>query len=136
MSRSPIVVVEAPHERRRHVRVLTRIEVDFAAEDTFLFAYITDLSVMGIFVHTENPEAPGTRLRLRFRPEGTHRPFELRGRVIWINPPRPEDWHGSRPGMGIQFTDLTDDQREDLCLLVRRLAYLDRDDGADPNSLS
>ena len=55
-------------ERRQWERVLVDLEVDYRSDDTFLFAYITDISAMGIFVRTVTPESPGTRLNLRFCP--------------------------------------------------------------------
>src|SRR5205823_5784993 len=107
-------------------------EVDYRAEDTFLFAYITDISTVGIFVQTLTPEAPGTRLNLRFSPPGRGVPLECEGIVIWINPYRPGDRENINPGMGIKFVDLTYDQREHLTELVKTFAYLDGDpDGLD-----
>src|SRR6185295_7182160 len=53
-------------ERRRAPRVFVDLEVDYASEDNYLFAYITDISATGIFVRTTTPEAPGTHLNLRF----------------------------------------------------------------------
>ena len=92
------------------------IEVDFRAADTFLFAYITDISAMGIFIRTPAPEPPGTRLQLRFTPpppasaslfrEGNPsrtetasevEAIECTGEVIWINP-APESYAGHAAG--------------------------------------
>src|SRR5262245_36201503 len=120
----------APIERRVHERVLVDIEVDYRADDTFLFAYITDISAMGIFVRTNNPEPPGTHLNLRFTPPGGD-PLEFEGEVIWINPLRPGDYENRNPGMGIQFVELTPEQRERILMLVRTFAYLD--DEKSPN---
>jgi hypothetical protein len=53
-------------ERRVAPRVLVDLEVDYASEENYLFAYITDISATGIFVWTTTPEAPGTHLNLRF----------------------------------------------------------------------
>ena len=64
-----VPVVDAA-ERRAAPRVLVDLEVDYASEDNYLFAYITDISETGIFVRTTSPEQPGTRLNLRFRPDG------------------------------------------------------------------
>jgi type IV pilus assembly protein PilZ len=116
-------------DRRVHERVLVDIEVDYKADETFLFAYITDISAMGIFVRTNNPEPEGTRLNLCFRvpPElGGHR-IEVEGEVIWINPFRPNE-PSRQPGMGIQFVDLTPQQRELVMRMVRTFAYLDDED--------
>lgn len=122
-------------ERRQWERVLVDLEVDYRSDDTFLFAYITDISQMGIFVRTVTPEPPGTRLNLRFCPPGLG-VLECEGVVIWINPYRPGDRENLNPGMGVRFVDLTYEQRDHLRQLVRTFAYLsdenDDDDVSDP----
>ncbi len=120
-------------ERRIHERILVQIEVDYRCDDNFLFAYITDISAMGIFIRTTQPEPPGTRLNLRFTPPGGADPFEFEGEVIWINPHRPDAAEGENhnPGMGVQFVALAPDQRDQLIELVRTFAYLD--DEKSPN---
>jgi uncharacterized protein (TIGR02266 family) len=72
-------------ERREHRRVLVSMEVDYRCDKTFLFAYITDLSAMGIFIQTSDPHPPGTLLNLRFQPPGGAQ-VDVEGRVIWVNP--------------------------------------------------
>ncbi len=120
-------------DRRQWERVLVDMEVDYCSDDTFLFAYITDISAMGIFVRTLTPEPPGTRLNLRFCPPGLG-VLECEGVVIWINPYRPGDRENLNPGMGVRFVELTYEQRERLKQLVRTFAYLsDEDEGEDDN---
>jgi type IV pilus assembly protein PilZ len=116
------------HDRREHERVLVSFEVDYRCDDTFLFAYITDLSAMGIFVQTPNPHAPGTQLNLSFKPPGGGVPIDVEGRVIWVNRPRPDSPESRNPGMGVQFLDLTPAQREQIMGLIRTFAYLPDDD--------
>jgi type IV pilus assembly protein PilZ len=129
-SMTPVAVDERRGaDRRVHERVLVDIEVDYKADETFLFAYITDISAMGIFVRTNNPEPEGTRLNLCFRvpPELGGHLIEVEGEVIWINPFRPNE-PTRQPGMGIQFVDLTPQQRDVVMRMVRTFAYLDDDD--------
>ncbi len=123
------VATAAGIERRTAQRVPVALEVDYSCDDTFLFAYITDISILGIFVHTTRPEAPGTRLTLRFTPPGTT-PLLVKGEVIWINPYRPDDSDQRNPGMGIRFVSLTARQRDAIGHLVRTFAYLDDDQEA------
>jgi type IV pilus assembly protein PilZ len=117
-------------ERRQWERVLVDLEVDYGNEENYLFAYIRDISATGIFVRTNSPEPPGTRLNLRFTPPGRHEPFELEGEVIWINRYRPGHSDNLHPGMGIRFIGLTDDDRERLVGFIKTFAYL-ADDAAD-----
>jgi type IV pilus assembly protein PilZ len=123
---------EQHKERRRAPRHSTNIEVDYAAESTFLFAYITDISSMGIFIKTEEPAEVGAELKLKFSPpedvrehmEGADAsPLELVGKVVWRTD--PETTTTGNPGMGIKFTEVEAYQRSRLMDLVRAIAYLD-----------
>ena len=112
-------------DRREHQRFDASIAVDYASGDTFLFAYLTNISEMGIFIRTEKPLSVGTRLRLRFQVDDAD-PLVLDGEVTWINPYRPNG-ENINPGMGVRFIQLTAERREQVVALVRTVAYL-RDD--------
>jgi uncharacterized protein (TIGR02266 family) len=111
-------------ERRAAPRVLVDLEVDYRAEDTFLFAYIADISATGIFIRTTEPEPAGTHLNLRFHPPEADEPVELEGEVIWVNRYRPGVRDALHPGMGVRFLGLDDATKARLYELVRRIAYL------------
>jgi uncharacterized protein (TIGR02266 family) len=126
-------------ERRRERRLRTKIpvklaesfDVDVASEHTFLFAYITDISALGIFVATASPPPVGTSLRLRFEvpeglrdDEGLDEAFELVGEVVWV----ADDERAPSRGMGLRFAELDDDARGRLMRLVRAIAFLDASD--------
>jgi type IV pilus assembly protein PilZ len=123
----PVPEERRGRERREHERVLVNLEVDYKCDDTFLFAYITDLSAMGIFIQTNAPLPPGTNLNLRFQPAGGPQ-IDVEGRVIWVNKPRGGRQEGGNPGMGVQFMDLTPLQREQVLGLVKTFAYLSDED--------
>jgi type IV pilus assembly protein PilZ len=123
--------VNEQKERRGAPRHATRIEVDYAAESTFLFAYITDISAMGIFIKTDDPAEVGSILSLQFTPPEEVRehmegedagPMELHGRVVWNT---SSETKGGNPGMGIKFIEIDAVQRSKLLDLVRAIAYLD-----------
>jgi type IV pilus assembly protein PilZ len=109
-------------DRRVHARYDTSVTVDYANGDTFLFAYLKDISEMGIFIRTEEPLAIGTRLRLRFHIDDSD-PLVLDGEVAWINPMRAAG-ENINPGMGVRFIRLTPELREQMVALVRTVAYL------------
>jgi type IV pilus assembly protein PilZ len=113
-------------ERREHQRFDTSIAVDYASGETFLFAYLQNISEMGIFIRTDHPARVGTRLRLRFQVEDGE-PLTLDGEVTWINPLR-ESGDNLNPGMGVRFIELTPDKREEVVGLVRTVAYLHEDE--------
>jgi uncharacterized protein (TIGR02266 family) len=110
-------------DRRHAPRVLVDLEVDYASEENYLFAYITDISATGIFVRTTTPEAPGTHLNLRFSSDHSGH-IEVEGEVIWVNPYRPGTPDNLHPGMGIRFLSLDNELRDRLLALIRRFAYL------------
>jgi uncharacterized protein (TIGR02266 family) len=111
-------------DRRRAPRVFVDLEVDYASEENYLFAYITDISATGIFVRTTTPEQPGTLLNLRFAGGDARTGIECEGEVIWVNPYRPGAPDNLHPGMGIRFVDIDDEMRDRLLELIRRFAYL------------
>lgn len=113
-------------DRRQFQRILIDLEVDYKCEDTFLFAYITDMSALGIFIRTNNPEPVGTRLNLRFTLPGDTKPLELEGEVTWINPYRPGSFENINPGMGVRFVGLNDELKQRLMALVKKIAYLEK----------
>lgn len=112
-------------ERRVHERFPTRIAVDVHSDrpsgDHFLFAYIENISEMGIFVRTDDPLPPGTEVTLRFTADSNR--IELDGCVMWVNPVR-EDGDNPNPGMGVRFEALSADDRERIVEAVRAVAYL------------
>ena len=112
-------------DRREHQRYETSIAVDYASGDTFLFAYLQNISEMGIFIRTEDPLSVGSRMRLRFHVDDGD-PLVLQGEVAWINPVRIGG-DNPNPGMGVRFIQLTPETREQVVALVRTVAYL-RDD--------
>lgn len=112
-----------PSDRRSAERRDVTWSVDCETEDTFLYANITNISEVGIFVRTERPLEVGTRLTLKFSPPGQNEPFVLLGQVQWINPVRMLS-DNPNPGMGIRFVDLTRDARHRLVSIVRTIAYV------------
>jgi type IV pilus assembly protein PilZ len=110
-------------DRRSADRIDVTWSVDCETEDTFLYANITNISEVGIFVRTNEPLEVGTRLTLKFAPPGTEDTLVLTGQVAWVNPIRMLA-SNPNPGMGIRFIDLTQESRERLVGAVRTIAYV------------
>ena len=113
-------------DRRSADRYPVTWSVDCVAEDTFLYASITNISAMGIFVRTMDPLALGTEISLSFAPPESE-PFTLKGIVQWINPVR-ENGDNPNPGMGIKFMELQASDRERLVQVIRAIAYVNDPD--------
>ena len=122
LGKDTTVAEESMTDRRIHDRYDVEWAVDCVASDTFLYASITNISEMGIFVRTSDPLPIGTTLRLTFSPPGGEG-FELDGTVAWVNRVKPEG-ENINPGMGIRFIDLQPEERERLVEVIRTIAYL------------
>lgn len=120
---TPDVPESGARDRRSSDRIDVMWSVDCETEETFLYAAITNISAMGIFVRTVEPLPVGTRITLRFTPPHAGEAFVLTGVVQWLNPLRPfED--NPNPGMGIRFSSLTLPDRERIVETIRTIAYL------------
>lgn len=109
-------------DRRSSERIDVTWSVDCETDDTFLYAAITNISEMGIFVRTTDPLPLGTRLLLRFSPPGMG-DFTLSGQVQWVNPVRALG-DNPNPGMGVRFLELTSEAREQIVEAIRTIAYV------------
>ena len=108
------------------------LSVDCEAEETFLYAAITNISELGIFIRTTEPLPVGAELTLRFAPQAAGETFVMTGQVQWINEVQTFG-ENINPGMGVMFTNLTPDDRERLVAAIRTIAYLRGDPASSTN---
>ncbi len=97
--------------KRIQTRVPADIKVDYRTVGTFVTDYTTNLSRGGVFVKTSLPLEPGEKVRLRVTIPGQDLPFPLDGVVRWHR--KVGDESGD-PGMGIEFTDFSDELKQSL----------------------
>jgi len=126
-------MAETPN-RRSETRHPVHLEVDCGSGGSFLYAYITDISSMGIFIRTDTPLPVGTSLELGFTPPPTAKGdpppkrLELIGEVMWNTTAQTDP---ANPGMGVRFDHTSPKTRARLLEIVRAIAYLD---GSTKNS--
>lgn len=106
-------------DKRATKRVPVKLKVDWKSESTFLFENATNISEQGIFIKTDQLLKKGTILNLQFAIPDSKQKVQAEGKVVWIN-----KGEGSK-GMGIQFTKLSDVDRETILALVKRIAVLE-----------
>src|SRR5688572_8219456 len=97
-------------EQRRYMR--TPLQVAFRGRDLLgagqLLFEGRDLSPGGAFLHSEVLLEDGEELGLEFRVPGVPRILRARGRVVWVRRfPLP----GEAPGMGVAFSQMSDEDR-------------------------
>ena len=75
-------------EQRESNRVPVNIRVDYACADNYLFEFSSNLSANGIFIKTDSPLEPGTRLTLHFSINEGKDEIKSSGEVMWVNKPK------------------------------------------------
>lgn len=105
------------------------VDVDCHSEDNYLFSYLHDNALTGVFVRTVTPAAQGTAVTVRLLcPSSGGRPprceLELAGEVLWVNSYRPSAPDNLHPGMGIRLLEVDEPTRAHLLTLLGRFAVL------------
>lgn len=104
-------------ERRRATRSPLTVRIDYATVDEIFSEFTRDINEGGLFIETEKPHAPGTEVSMQFHLPGSDEIVETVGRVVRISRGGP----GMPPGMGIEFDELTPDDRSKIDRIVRAL---------------
>jgi uncharacterized protein (TIGR02266 family) len=74
----------------------------------------------GVFIETHRPPKLGTTLELELvLPDDPTSPINARGNVAWIRP--REEHYAFFPGMGVQFTEISEEGRARLLTIVKAL---------------
>jgi len=99
------------NERRKHLRVPTRILIQYRNADQFFTDYIQNISRGGIFVPTHDPLPEDTYLEIAFALPNCDRLIITRGTVV--HSIRQEgNRHIGPSGMGIQFRALSEEDQQ------------------------
>ena len=104
-------------DRRRTGRTGVTVRIDYATVDEMFSEFTRDINEGGLFIETEKPHQPGTEVSMQFRLPGSGEVLHTIGRVVRVS---SGDVH-SPPGMGIEFDELTDDDRLVIDRIVRAL---------------
>lgn len=105
------------NERRRARRSDLTVRIDYATVDEIFSEFTRDINEGGLFIETEKPHQPGTEVSMQFHLPGSEEVVETVGRVVRVSPGSP----GMPPGMGIEFDELTPDDRRKIDRIVRAL---------------
>ncbi|MBN1772714.1 MAG: TIGR02266 family protein [Deltaproteobacteria bacterium] len=119
---------DVPHDPRRTARRLPLdVDIGFQSETNFYVGFSEDISEGGLFVATYDFLPLGSRLAVNFTLPDGH-VVRAESEVRWVrehNPRTPE----MMPGMGVQFLDLTGEDRSAVERFLRRRAPLFHEHG-------
>lgn len=112
---------ETTPERRQALRVAHALEARYSCDCAPIDARILDLSERGLFLDTTHPLETGMTVDLSFTlPETTVHPepqtIEGQGRVVWCEP---------MVGVGVEFVDLAEADRERIRFFVAEVFFRD-----------
>lgn len=104
-------------EQRRTHRTGVTVRIDYATVDELFSEFTRDINEGGLFIETEKPHQQGTEVSMQFRLPGSSDVLQTIGRVVRVSSGGTD----SPPGMGIEFDELTDDDRVVIDRIVRAL---------------
>jgi len=97
-------------EKRKFKRINVTLKSEVHSEEAMTFSSINDLSDGGIFISTPEPLPDGSAVNLSLQ-SADGREINVKGIVKWTRNSESED---IRSGMGIEFTEMTDDTSKAL----------------------
>ena len=104
-------------DRRRFHRTNLLVRIEYSTLDEIFSEFTRDINEGGLFIETEKPSPPGTEVAMRFNLPGNSEPVHTVGLVMWVRSASP----GAPAGMGIEFDDLTPDERQRINSMIRSL---------------
>ena len=117
MERSATREYEAEIERRRSPRAPLVVRIAYSTVDALFSEFTRNINEGGLFIETENPPPPDTRVALQFKLPGSDVPLQARGRVARVQA-ASED---GPAGMGVEFENLDHDAHARIDALIRGL---------------
>jgi uncharacterized protein (TIGR02266 family) len=104
-------------DRRRGGRAGVTVRIDYATVDEMFSEFTRDINAGGLFIETEKPHQAGTEVTMQFHLPGSQEILRTIGRVVRVSGGDV----GTPAGMGIEFDELTSDDRAKIDLIVRAL---------------
>jgi uncharacterized protein (TIGR02266 family) len=108
--------VDSP-DRRRSGRAAITVRIDYSTVDEMFAEFTRDINEGGLFIETEKPHQAGTEVSMQFHLPGSDEILQTVGRVVRVSNGAP----GMTPGMGIEFDELTAEDRRKIDQIVRAL---------------
>jgi len=104
-------------ERRRSMRTELIVRVDYSTVDEMFSEFTRDINEGGLFIETEKPQQQGTEVTMHFNLPGSEETVRTVGRVVHVTPGDA----ANPPGMGIEFEELSPEDRRRIDALIRSL---------------
>lgn len=113
-----------PGEKRKHARFVTASTVELRVDgrDGLRELWASDISLGGLFVYAFDPPEVGRQVEVEIAtPGGT---LVLEARVVRVVDVETAERTNTRPGAGLEFTNLSPDRRDALKAYMDGLSFL------------
>ncbi|MBJ20040.1 MAG: TIGR02266 family protein [bacterium] len=104
-------------DRRCSGRAAVTVRIDYATVDEIFSEFTRDINAGGLFIETEKLHQPGTEVSMQFHLPGSPEVLHTIGRVVRVS----SGGVGGPTGMGVEFDELTADDRVKIDRIVRGL---------------
>jgi len=109
--------IDGKADRRRTLRTELIVRVAYSTVDEMFSEFTRDINEGGLFIETEKPKPTGTEVTLNFNLPGSDESISTIGRVVHVTTGDGD----TPPGMGIEFEELTAEDRARIDALIRSL---------------
>lgn len=106
-------------EDRTDHRVPIQLLVDYRSGGNYLFDFCRDVGSGGVFIETSKPLPMGAEMELTFTIPDSKETLRTVGKVIWSQAPI-QDRKDITAGMGVQFTNFSEQNRKTLDQFISR----------------
>ena len=97
---------------RASSRVHYDIQIGVATDHRLFVGLVSDISAGGLFIATDEPLKRGDKVDVRFSIPGTPHVFHKKATVRWTRPVDADGESRTRAGAGVQFEDLSEEERK------------------------
>jgi len=104
-------------ERRRSERTPIVVRIEYETVDALFSEFTRNINEGGVFIETDTPAPLDALVQLQFQLPGSRQPLKVKARVVRLI--LEED--DAPPGMGLEFEELTGQDRAHIDALVQQL---------------
>jgi len=123
---SDTILAPRDDERRNHQRMPLETSVTWNSETNFYTGFTNDISEGGIFVSTYAVAARGAKMVLEFTLPDNKEKICVQAEVRWLREYNPDS--DANPGMGLEFVNLSDEDRQRIDAFIKNRETLFYDD--------
>jgi len=107
-------------ERRINRRIPAKYEISYIHDGDYLISFSKDISIDGMFVHTDKVLPVGNLTELTFS-IGELEQITVKAKVVWVN----DSANTADYGMGIKFVEPPSALKETILKILNRVAVIE-----------